>query len=218
MNEVVRNQVKISAFLYILPDKFVCVFYCALLPRGVGVSKIHLCIQCVGYSAVVAELRAVVSGYRAQVFPVRQKKTYGGLLWTVVDAHPVRYVANLCFVSHHDMAAVVGAQLSALVGADTGIDGLVRYAYATERQMAGYLSRRPILRTEQPQCLLQDIDINGTVAGTTLLSELRILLSDTPAIIAEAGAVLRISLLTVDGLTFICRAMALWLLPSWIPR
>ena len=66
----------------------------------------------------------------------------GGRSWTVVDAHPVRYVANLCFVSHHDMAAVVGAQLSALVGADTGI----------------------------------------------------------------------------DGLTFICRAMALWLLPSWIPR
>ena len=73
MNEVVRNQVKISAFRYILPDKFVCVFYCSLLPRGVGVSKIHLCIQCVGYSAVVAELRAVVSGYRAHVFPVRQK-------------------------------------------------------------------------------------------------------------------------------------------------
>ena len=120
MNEVVRNQVKISAFRYILPDKFVCVFYCSLLPRGVGVSKIHLCIQCVGYSAVVAELRAVVSGYRVHVFPVWQKKTYGGLRWMVVDAHPVRYVANLCFVLHPDMAAIfhsvaaVGAQLSAL--------------------------------------------------------------------------------------------------------
>ena len=30
MNEVVRNQVKISAFRYILPDKFVCVLYGAL--------------------------------------------------------------------------------------------------------------------------------------------------------------------------------------------
>ena len=88
----------------------------------------------------------------------------------------------------HSVAAV-GAQLSALVGANTGIDGLVRYEYATESQMAGYLSRGPILRTEQPQCLPQDIDINGTVAGTTLLSELRILLSDTPAVMAEAGAI-----------------------------
>ena len=195
MNEVVRNQVKISAFRYILPDKFVCVFYCALLPRGVGVSKIHLCIQCVGYSEVVAELRAVVSGYRAHVFPVRQEKTYGGLRWTVMDAHPVRYVANLCFVSHPDMATVfhsvaaVGAQLSALVGADTGIDGLVRYEYATESQMTGYLPRGLVLRTEQPQCLPQDIDINGTVAGTTLLLELRILLSDIQAVMAEAGAI-----------------------------
>ena len=195
MNKIVRNQVKISAFRYILPDKFVRVFYCSLLPRGIGVSEIHLGVQGIGYSAVVAELRAVVSGYRAYVFPVWQKKTYGGLRWTVMDAHPVRYVANLCFVSHPDMATVfhsvaaVGAQLSALVGANTGIDGLVRYAYATERQMAGYLSRGPALRTEQPQCLPQDIDINGTVAGTTLLSELRILLSYIPAVMAEAGAV-----------------------------
>ena len=195
MNKIVRNQVEISAFRYILHDKFVRVFYCSLLPRGIGVSEIHLGVQGIGYSAVVAELRAVVSGYRVHVFPVRQKKTYGGLRWTVMDAQPVRYVANLCFVSHHDMAtifhsvAAVRAQLSALVREDTGIDGLVRYEYATESQMTGYLPRGPVLRTEKPQCLPQDIDINGTVAGTTLLSELRILLSDTPAVMAEAGAV-----------------------------
>ena len=60
---------------YILPYQLVGVFYCPLLPRAIGIGKIHRYVQFLGYPFVLRELAAVVRGYGLQGLPfVRQEQ------------------------------------------------------------------------------------------------------------------------------------------------